>query len=152
MQAMDAGLIGEVASSAAVLLAPFLSGAAAGAVTELEAAGEGAAVSVVRRLWDLVKGAPWVARVAEDPTDRHFQDRLEAELQRLLEDNIKLAQAVARLLADAEDAGAPVPGHALVQRVYAGGNILAEGEAATVRDATASGDVTARAKGAPPKA
>jgi hypothetical protein len=149
---MDTGLIGEVAGGAAMVLVPFLSGAASGVASELEASGGEAGASAVRRLWDLVKGGPWVARVAEDPTDQHFPIRLEDEIQRLLKDNAVLTVAVAQLLAEAQTAGAPVSGHALVQRVYAGGAILAEGDAATVQDATTSSGITARAKGAPPKA
>jgi hypothetical protein len=144
---MDAALVNDVASSAAWALAPLLSGAAG----ELEAVGGEVGASAVHQLWDLVKGYRRVERVAQDYTDRYFREDLETELRRLLRDNAHLVAHVADLLAAAEPAGMPVSGHALVQRVRAGGDILAEGETATVQDASTTGGITARAKGTSPK-
>jgi hypothetical protein len=138
-----------VASGASAVLAPFLTGLAGGAGAELEAVGGEAGASVVRRLWGLLSRFPKVLRVAEGPGDEYFDEDLTREIGRVLGDDERLLAQVADLLAQAQAAGAPVDGHALVERVRAGRTIVAEGAAATVRDADAGWDIVARADGAP---
>jgi hypothetical protein len=145
---MDQILV-EVAGGAATVLAPFLAGLAGGASSALEAAGGEAGAGVVRRLWSVLRPFPKVRRVGEEPADRHFDEDLAREIARVLEEDEGLLAQVAELLAEAQAAGAPVEGHALVERVRAGRNIVAEGTAATIRDAAADWDIVARAQGAP---
>ena len=145
---MDPVLV-DVAGGAVSVLGPFLAGFAGGASGELDALGGEAGASVVRRLWSLLSRFPKVLRVAEDPEDRFFDEDLTREIARVLERNDMLLTQVTELLAQAESAGAPVEGHALVEQVRARHNVVAEGRSATVREAEAGWDIVARAKGAP---
>jgi hypothetical protein len=145
---MDQVLAVEVAGGAAALLAPYLRSFAEGASDEMEAVSGEVGGRLVRRLWALLSGFPKVSRAAEETGDRYFEDDLQREIGRLLAANAELAEQVVALLADAEAAGAPVPGHALAERARAGRDLHVEGAAATVRDSEAGQDIVVRA--APP--
>jgi hypothetical protein len=146
---MDQTLAIEVAGGAAALLVPYLRSLADGATDELEAVSGEVGGRLVRRLWALVSGFPKVTRAAEETGDKYFEEDLSREIARLLAANAGLAEQVVALLADAESAGAAVPGHALAERARAGRDLRVEGTAATVRDSEAAQDIVVRAFGAP---
>jgi hypothetical protein len=145
---MDQALAIEVAGGAAALLVPYLRSVADGASGELEAVSGEVGGRLVRRLWALVSGFPKVSHTAQETGDKYFEDDLQREIGRLLETNADLADQIVSLLADAEAAGAPVPGHALAERARAGRDLHVEGDAATVRDSQAGQDIVVRATGA----
>jgi hypothetical protein len=113
---MDAAVFGDIARESTAVLAPFL----ARVPGPLEAVGAEAGVTIVSRLWSLLSGYQRVARVAEDPGERWFRERLSAEITRVLVADTDLAAEVADLLARAEAAGVPVAGRSLVGRIRAG--------------------------------
>jgi len=142
-----AGLIWSLVRRAAGSAADTAADAAAEAGTAVVAE---EAKGVVARLWDRLRGTRTVEAAAEDDAPDALEE-LARQIGRLLERDEALATEVASLVAEARRAGAVVDGHALIERVRAQRDVIAEGTSATIRDADAGGDVVARAQGAPPK-
>lgn len=143
-----------LAAEAAGLIWTLVRGAASAGA---DAAGEaGTAIvaeeakGVVGRLWDRLRGNSVIEAAAHDEAPDAFEE-LARQIGRLLERDQALATEVSSLVAEAQRAGAVVDGHALIERVRAQRDVIAEGTSATIRDVEAGQDVVARAQGAPPK-